>query len=566
MVRNSISSNILSSYIPLTLISIVDEVLAKDWVRCFITSCNNFIAKGCHQKFHSCNECKCPCEECNIAFLPSFDTSNDHVKNVQGVYSLLMLPTTPILQKTINSDVVSSSITAETTYDEGSFVEIVLNDEVTLLEPKDNGSFVDNGDLVCCDRTPNPTKNFKGLPFGESSIIYDPLIHSMERINLFYADEYCYKCYRNTGDVRLHDCSLCHQLSFIQCGAEEDQLDEEFICTGGPLFFCCYCYRFKRDFKSIVEDAGLYRDETLYQVADTIALWGEYVSNFDSIARKLYERRIELGKTENEYSERLYGASLDSSGELADCIIQNYLYGEETREFYCPICRENHVDNIDLEDSDEHLCIECAMENFYHTLDIQMMRDKKLIMNKRKYNLGFYPASENFLQLPYHHKIDGEDKNLFQEGYRFTYRGEMTKEDLMNFYFNNTFKGDKKDCCSFAFRKDMSLKKSSKIEAYFIFDNTYSNPKSKYEFIDAYVQVIVPLKRKIAMLFHRTEGFSVYKLLLVSIVQYADMVKVGYADVIFFHFIFTHIFSPSLESWYLGKEFLTIPKHIKIGH
>ena len=142
----------------------------------------------------------------------------------------------------------------------------------------------------------------------------------------------------------------------------------------------------------------------------------------------------------------------------------------------------------------------------------------------------------------------------------------MTKEDLMNFYFNNTFKGDKKDCCSFAFRKDMSLKKSSKIEAYFIFDNTYSNPKSKYEFIDAYVQVIVPLKRKIAMLFHRTEGFSVYKLLLVSIVQYADMVKVGYADVIFFHFIFTHIFSPSLESWYLGKEFLTIPKHIKIGH
>jgi hypothetical protein len=475
-----------------------------------------------------------------------------------------MLPTTPILQKTINSDVISSSITAETTYDGASFEEIALNDEVILLERKDNVSIVDNGDLVCSDSTPNPTKNFKGLPFGDSSIIFDPLISSMERINLFYADEYCYKCYRNTGDVRLHDCSLCHQLSFIQCGAEEEQLDEEFFPISEPLFFCCYCYRLKRDFKSIVEDAGLHRDETLYQVADTIALWGEHISKDDSIARKLYERRIELGKTENEYSERLYGASLDPSGELADSIIQNYLYGEETREFYCPICRENHVDNIDLEDLDEHLCIECAMENFYHTLDIQMMRDKKLIMNKRKYNSGFYPASENFLLLPYHHKIESDDKLFHHEGY--PYRGAMTKEDLMNFYFNNTFKGDKKDCCSFTFPTDISLKKSSKIEAYFIFDNTYINPKSKYERIDAYVQVIVPLKRKIAMLFHRNEGLSTYKLLLVSIVQYADMVKVGYAYVIFFHFIFTHIFSPSLESWHLGKEFLTIPKHIKIGY
>jgi len=97
------------------------------------------------------------------------------------------------------------------------------------------------------------------------------------------------------------------------------------------------------------------------------------------------------------------------------------------------------------------------------------------------------------------------------------------------------------------FRTDKSLKKSSQIQAYFIFDNTYSNPKSKGEFIDVYVQVIVPLKRKIAMLFYRNPGISVYKLLLVPIVQYADMVKVGYAHIIFFHFILTDIISTSSE-------------------
>ena len=69
---------------------------------------------------------------------------------------------------------------------------------------------------------------------------------------------------------------------------------------------------------------------------------------------------------------------------------------------------------------------------FYNSLDIEINHDKRLIMNKRKYNLGFYPASQSFLQLPYHDKIDSEDK-LFYE--KFTYRGEMTEEDLMNFYF-----------------------------------------------------------------------------------------------------------------------------------
>ena len=45
---------------------------------------------------------------------------------------------------------------------------------------------------------------------------------------------------------------------------------------------------------------------------------------------------MELGKTENEYSELLYGASIDSSSaELADSIIQNYLDGVEPREFVC---------------------------------------------------------------------------------------------------------------------------------------------------------------------------------------------------------------------------------------
>ena len=500
---------------------------------------------GCKQKLHSCNECKYPCEECNAALPYAYDTKNDHEKYVQGVLGLLMLPTVSNLQKSLDSDVLTSSITAETTYDGASMYEYVLDDDITVLEKADNGSIVDNGDLICSNSNPNPTKNFKGLPFGDSSIIYDPLINSMEKINLFYADQYCYKCYRNTGDVHLKYCSLCDQQSFIGCGAEDEQLDEEFIPTGGPLFFCCYCHSLKRDFQMLVGDASLDNHEGLYRVGDTIALWGEHVIKYDSIARKLYERRMELGKTENEYSERLYGASIDhSSAELADSIIQNYLDGVEPRDFVCSICDENFVDNIDFESLNKNVCIECAMENFYGTLDIEMKRDKRLIMNKRKYNLGFYPASQNFLQLPYHHKIDSEDK-LFNE--ELTYRGAMTKEDLMNFYFNNEFKGEKEECCSFVFRTDKSLKKSSQIQAYFIFDNTYSNPKSKGEFIDVYVQVIVPLKRKIAMLFYRNPGISVYKLLLVPIVQYADMVKVGYAHIIFFHFILTDIISTSSE-------------------
>jgi hypothetical protein len=68
------------------------------------------------------------------------------------------------------------------------------------------------------------------------------------------------------------------------------------------------------------------------------------------------------------------------------------------------------------------------------------------------------------------------------------------------------------------------------------------------------------------MLFYRDSGISVYKLLLVPIVQYADMVKVGYAYIIFLNFILTGIFFTSLECWYPEKEYLTMQKHIKIGN
>ena len=518
------------------MISIVTQVPAKDWVRCFSTSCNNHIAKGCHLKLHSCEECICPCGECAIAVSSTYNMGNDqHVMNVQSALHLLALPTVPILQKSLNSDAASSSITAETTYDGASMKEFAIDDEVILIEKADNDSIDEeataHGYIVCSESTPNPTKNFNGLPFGDSKIIYDPLISKMQKINLFYSNEYCYKCYMNTGNAYLKHCSLCDQLSFIGCGAEGETLDEEFIPTGGPLFFCCYCNSLKRDLNKIFE----HNEGGLYQIGDTIVKWAEHVARDDLFARNLYEKRIELGRTENEYSERLYGSSFDPSEELACNIFENYLEGEGPKEFACTNCGENHVDNIG---NMEELCIDCAMENYYNSLDIEMKRDKRLIMNKRKYNLGFYPASENFLQLPYYHKIDNEDRHIYEEGYTTTYRGEMTKEDLMNFYFDNNFKGDKEECCSFTFRTDMSIKKSSKIQAYFIYDNTYSNPKRKNEIIDVYVQVVVPLKRKIAMIFHRSSGVSSYKLLLVPIIQYADMVKVGYAYIIFFHFIF----------------------------
>ena len=136
---------------------------------------------GCKQKLHSCNECKYPCEECNAALPYAYDTTNDHEKYVQGVLGLLMLPTVSNLQKSLDSDVLTSSITAETTYDGASMYEYVLDDDITVLEKADNGSIVDNGDLICSNSIPNPTKNFKGLPFGDSSIIYDPLINSIKK-------------------------------------------------------------------------------------------------------------------------------------------------------------------------------------------------------------------------------------------------------------------------------------------------------------------------------------------------------------------------------------------------
>ncbi len=105
------------------------------------------------------------------------DTKNDHENYVQGVLGLLILPTVSNLQKSLDSDVLTSSITAETTYDGASMYEYVLDDDITVLEKADNGSIVDNGDLICSNSNPNPTKNFKGLPFGDSSIIYDPLIN-----------------------------------------------------------------------------------------------------------------------------------------------------------------------------------------------------------------------------------------------------------------------------------------------------------------------------------------------------------------------------------------------------
>ena len=40
--------------------------------------------------------------------------------------------------------------------------EYALNDDITALEKADNGSIVDNGDLICSNSIPNPTKSFKG--------------------------------------------------------------------------------------------------------------------------------------------------------------------------------------------------------------------------------------------------------------------------------------------------------------------------------------------------------------------------------------------------------------------
>ena len=57
--------------------------------------------------------------------------------------------------------------------------------------------------------------------------------------------------------------------------------------------------------------------EEYYHFGEKIVNWEAREAVANSVVRKQYERRMILCKTENKYSERLYGNNNDPSDELS---------------------------------------------------------------------------------------------------------------------------------------------------------------------------------------------------------------------------------------------------------
>lgn len=106
--------------------------------------------------------------------------NDQHVMNVQSALHLLALPTVPILQKSLNSDAASSSITAETTYDGASMKEFAIDDEVTLIEKADNDSIDEeataHGYIVCSESTLILPKISMGCHLATAKLYTIPLL------------------------------------------------------------------------------------------------------------------------------------------------------------------------------------------------------------------------------------------------------------------------------------------------------------------------------------------------------------------------------------------------------
>jgi hypothetical protein len=230
----------------------------------------------------------------------------EHVKKVRNILRLLQIPTV--------------QISAEDIYEMSEYIEKVREEELALVklkskseanedfEEQESNEFRENVPLICSEDRPNPTKVFNGLPFFDSEIIYDCVNDNNQNIDLLRPYEYCYKCYLNTGCQYLTECYLCGQLSLVGCGAKVDKL-----VNGSSTFFCCYCNCFKRDVNRLCDPYS----EEYYHVGDKIVNWEASKAVANSVVREQYERRMISCKTENKYSERLYGNNNDPSEELA---------------------------------------------------------------------------------------------------------------------------------------------------------------------------------------------------------------------------------------------------------
>jgi hypothetical protein len=139
--------------------------------------------------------------------------------------------------------------------------------------------------------------------------------------------------------------------------------------------------------------------------------------------------------------------------------------------------------------------------------------DAITIFNDHRYDAGFYPDCKNYVDVAYCHTLkDGS-------GYP-----AITIDDLWNFYFRDRWPNTIGKKCYFVYKDNKRIKQSPDIEAYYIYDNEYTTIKSD-EHVEVYIHWMMPLGRKIAMLFYKYSGDSNYKLKMVTIEQYTDMVK-----------------------------------------
>jgi len=495
-------------------------------VQCSTTGCINWITEECYQELHSCAQCRCRCHSCGVfADVNLEEHIEEHKNKLLFKLELLLAPIVESPKQkfaNIAQDIVdltltgalTSNETSRNTSKEANTVESIMNDED------------EQGRIVCSDRNLNPTKDFTLLPFGNWSKLFEYEPEFRYKIDPTKPYEYCYKCYSNTESPYLKYCDLCNSLSFINCGQDTDILDSESIPID-KKFFCCYCVQYKRSLNFLFDPAT----SDYFNVGNKLVEWEMIEEQTDKKAREQYKSSRDQGRTANEYSDRLYGIFNDASEELAQIISLHYLRGEKPVKYECFSCCEYQFDNLDLNiASDKMLCIGCAMHNFYHDLDIKLQRDKRVSMRTRQYDAGYYPATYNMISLPYHHSVENHILN------------KITKEDLLNFYFNNHFTGDAEKFCRFVMSDDWSIRRSSDVEAYFIYDNTYFTTTMPLQntSCDVYIQEIVPIGRKIAMLFFKGScAFPLfsddpirYQLYIVPISQYSDMVKCRYSSIV----------------------------------
>ena len=358
--------------------------------------------------------------------------------------------------------------------------------------------------LKICDATANPTKDYQ-RPLG---MVYSPGREKLEKPILHKQDEYCFKCHFNTGGAFLDNCHHCNTDSFIGCGYKIEWKDDDHMSTGSS-FYCCYCGSLHRDIAYTYEVDS----DKMMLASNIIAEWVSKQNKTVSSARRQYEAKVaNNNRTVNKHSVRLYGNDNDDSTQLAVCIYNLHWNTKESKEHVCPECNRIYKDVIDLTTQYNPICIDCAAVSFYNSRGPRMWKETSMIFHYHRYNEGFYPDSQNYVD-------GGFCLSSDIGGYP-----AVVKNDLWDFYFSDhwPYKHSKK--CCFISKDSKKISKSSDIEAYYIYDNEYTTSIHSEEQVEVYIHWMLPLGRKIAMLFYKCPGYSI-SLKMVTIEQYADMVK-----------------------------------------